>query len=478
VAERVHHGARTLRARIPRMPELNPDPSWLRDAQARAIRNLERSLKDNHTRAVIRMATGSGKTFAAANICERLIRHAHAKRILFLVDRGNLGKQTLKEFQGFEVPGSGRKFTELYNVQHLTHNHIDPVASVCISTIQRVYSMLRGDPDLAEDINEASSYELVPDRPVEVDYQPELPIDTFDVIIVDECHRSIYGVWRQVLEYFDAFLIGLTATPGKQTFGFFNKNLVMEYGFPEAVADGVNVDFDVFRLSTAISEAGSTIEAGYWTTENRRQRHDWERRALDELRDGHPAAAVNAYAAAGGLVLAATADEARDRLVDDWWEARQHGCDGLMLAARRSDVDDLNDRARARLAAAGALIGPALTVGGREYRRGDDIVTLHNDRRLGVLNGTRAHVVAVDREARCITARTNDGRDVQLPEDYLAAGHVAHGYASAPLHATASGNWTGQPRNATPLPTGSTPRRDDATTPHASCTSPPARCDG
>ncbi|MEX2619203.1 MAG: type I restriction-modification enzyme R subunit C-terminal domain-containing protein [Egibacteraceae bacterium] len=282
VAEHHHHGAGTLRARLPRMPLLEDAPSWLRDAQATAIRNLERSLKDNHARALIQMATGSGKTFAAANISERLIRHAHAKRILFLVDRGNLGEQTLKEFQGFEVPGSGRKFTELYNVQHLSHNHVDPVASVCIGTIQRVYSMLRGDPELAEDVDETSSYELVPDRPVEVDYQPALPVDTSDVIIVDECHRSIYGVWRQVLEYFDAFLIGLTATPGKQTFGFFNKNLVMEYGFPEAVADGVNVDFDVFRLSTAISEGGSTIEAGYWTTFRDRETRDERLEQVDE----------------------------------------------------------------------------------------------------------------------------------------------------------------------------------------------------
>jgi type I restriction enzyme R subunit len=195
------------------MPELDDDPSWLRDAQATAIRNLERSLKDNHARALIQMATGSGKTFAAANICERLIRHAQAKRILFLVDRGNLGEQTLKEFQGFEVPGSGRKFTEPYNVQHLSHNHIDPVASVCIGTIQRVYSMLRGEAELPEDLDEASSYELIPDRPVEVDYQPALPIDTFDVIIVDECHRSIYGVWRQVLETLPPSAVGLNGPP-------------------------------------------------------------------------------------------------------------------------------------------------------------------------------------------------------------------------------------------------------------------------
>lgn len=266
VEDHATHGGGSLRARIPSIPTLEHDRARQRDAQFEAIANLELSLKDNHPRALIQMATGSGKTFAAVNICERLIRHAHAKRILFLVDRGNLSRQTLKEFQGFEVPGSGRKFTELYNVQRLTHNKLDPVATVCIGTIQRVYSMLRGEAELPEGLDEESGFDLAPERPVEVDYQHALPIEAFDVVIIDECHRSIYGVWRQVLEYFDAFLIGLTATPGKQTFGFFNKNLVMEYGFQEAVADGVNVDFDVFRLSTAISEVGSTIEAGYWTT--------------------------------------------------------------------------------------------------------------------------------------------------------------------------------------------------------------------
>jgi type I restriction enzyme R subunit len=285
VSEWTHHRTGSLRARIPDLPPLDDDPPWLRGAQATAIRNLEESLKSNHSRALIQMATGSGKTFAAANICERLLDHkkgVRTNRILFLVDRANLGEQTLREFQGFDVPGSGRKFTELYNVQHLTHNRLDPVASVCIATIQRVYSMLRGEADLPEDLDEKSSFELTPERPVEVDYYPGLPIEAFDVIIVDECHRSIYGVWRQVLEYFDAFLIGLTATPGKQTFGFFNKNLVMEYGFPQAVADGVNVDFDVFRISTAISEAGATIESGYVTTFRDRETREERLETVDE----------------------------------------------------------------------------------------------------------------------------------------------------------------------------------------------------
>ena len=90
-----------------------------------------------------------------------------------------------------------------------------------------------------------------------VAYNPDLPIETFDVIVTDECHRSIYQLWRQVLEYFDAFLIGLTATPSKQTFGFFKQNLVMEYDHEQAVADGVNVDYDVYRIRTEITEQGS-----------------------------------------------------------------------------------------------------------------------------------------------------------------------------------------------------------------------------
>jgi len=272
----------SLRARLPSMPDLDDDPTWLRGAQAEEIRNLERSFKDNRPRALIQMATGSGKTFAAVNIAERLITLAGARRIVFLVDRANLGRQTLKEFQGFEVPGTGRKLSELYNVQHLTHNRLDPVASVCIGTIQRVYSMLRGEPDLDESADEATGFDVAPDRPVEVDYNPDLPIEAFDVVIVDECHRSIYGVWRQVLDYFDAFLVGLTATPGKQTFGFFHQNMVMEYGFPRAVADGVNVDFDVFRLSTAITESGSTIDAGYWTTFRDRETREERLARVDE----------------------------------------------------------------------------------------------------------------------------------------------------------------------------------------------------
>jgi type I restriction enzyme, R subunit len=272
--------APSLRGRLHQIPELDPVGLW--PAQATAIKNLEASLRDNRPRALIQMATGAGKTRTACNIAYRLIKHADAKRVLFLVDRANLGRQTQKEFQQFDTPDDGRKFTELYNVQHLASNKIDPVSRVCISTIQRLFSMLKGEQDLPADLDEQSALELGQTEPVPVEYNPRIPIEMFDFIIVDEAHRSIYNLWRQVLEYFDAFLIGLTATPNKQTFGFFNQNLVMEYTHEQAVADKVNVDFDVYRIRTEITEKGSKIDAGIVTGFRDRETREVRWRKVDD----------------------------------------------------------------------------------------------------------------------------------------------------------------------------------------------------
>jgi type I restriction enzyme R subunit len=229
------------------------------------------------------MATGAGKTYTACSFTYRLIKHAGAKRVLFLVDRANLGRQAMGEFQQFVAPDTGRKFTEVYNVQHLTSSNLDSVARVTICTIQRLYSILRGE-ELDEDIDEKSGYEIATadDRPKDVAYNPAVPLEAFDFIVVDECHRSIYGLWRQVLEYFDAFLVGLTATPSKQTIGFFNQNLVMEYNHERAVADGVNVGYEVYRIRTEVTEQGGKVEKGFYvdrrSKETRKVR--WER--LDE----------------------------------------------------------------------------------------------------------------------------------------------------------------------------------------------------
>jgi len=253
----------TLRARLRTMPRLDPEGLW--PAQARAIQNTERLLAENRPRVLIQMATGSGKTFAAANLALRLVKHAGANRVLFLVDRANLGKQTLKEFQGFTIPETRRKFTDEYVVQHLNSNSIDTTAGVVITTIQRLYSILRGEPDLDPELDETSPYDLAPPAPVPVEYNAAVPPEMFDVIVVDECHRSIYGLWRQVLDYFNGFIVGLTATPNKQAFGFFNQCLASEYTHEQAVADGVNVDFDVYRIRTEITDRGSTIDAGLVT---------------------------------------------------------------------------------------------------------------------------------------------------------------------------------------------------------------------
>jgi len=249
----------TLRGRLQHLPPL--EPRNLRACQLEGIRNLEESFALAHPRALIQMATGAGKTYTACSFAYRLIKHAGARRILFLVDRANLGRQAMKEFQQFVAPDTGRKFTEVYNVQHLTSNQLDSVARVTICTIQRLYSILRGE-ELDEDLDEKSGYELAAadDREREVAYNPRVPVETFDFIVTDECHRSIYGLWRQVLEYFDAFTVGLTATPSKQTIGFFNQNLVMEYNHERAVADGVNVGYEVYRIRTRVTEQGGTVE--------------------------------------------------------------------------------------------------------------------------------------------------------------------------------------------------------------------------
>ncbi len=252
----------TLRNNLKNMPELNT--AGLRDCQIEAIEGLEQSLANNQKRSLIHMATGAGKTFTACNFVYRLLKYAKAKRILFLVDRNNLGKQTKKEFDNFVLQDENRKFTEVYIAQQLQHNKIDKDAKVVITTIQRLYSMLCNEEDYDETNEEVSAYEIGSlGKPKEVNYNPQIPPEFFDFVIVDECHRSIYGDWQQVLEYFDAFTIGLTATPSEYTLGYFNKNVVSEYPLERSIIDKVNVDCEIFRIKTKIGEYGSKVEAGF-----------------------------------------------------------------------------------------------------------------------------------------------------------------------------------------------------------------------
>lgn len=262
----------SLRERLQHFPPL--EKGSLRACQFDAITRLEKSLSAGRPRALIQLATGAGKTYTACNFTYRLLKFAKAKRVLFLVDRNNLGRQTYKEFQNFRPSDDNRPFTDLYTVQHLQTNAINQDTEVVITTIQRLYSMLKGEAEFNEINEEMSAYEAPALSKVQVDYNPVIPPEFFDFIITDECHRSIYGLWRQVLEYFDSFLIGLTATPSKQTLGYFNQNLVAEYPYERSVADNVNVGYDIFRIKTAISDKGGKVESGYTIPKiDKRTRH-------------------------------------------------------------------------------------------------------------------------------------------------------------------------------------------------------------
>ncbi|WP_341685453.1 type I restriction-modification enzyme R subunit C-terminal domain-containing protein [Limnohabitans sp.] len=262
---------RTFLGRMQHMPELVTE--WgqgganyqLWPAQIKAVQNLEKSLAANKPKALIQMATGSGKTFTAISFIYRLIKFGGARRVLFLVDRGNLGRQTKKEFDQYASPYNSYKFGEEFIVQHLQGNQVDTSARVVICTIQRMFSLLKGKelPPEADEESTEGAESLFKD-PEPIGYNPAFPIELFDIVVTDEAHRSIYNLWRQVLEYYDAYLVGLTATPNKQTFGFFNQNLVMEYGHTQAVADGVNVNYDVYRIQTEVSEKGAKVEKGFW----------------------------------------------------------------------------------------------------------------------------------------------------------------------------------------------------------------------
>lgn len=249
----------SLRARLHLLPELEKE--GLRDCQINAIEKLEISFKENKPRALIQMATGSGKTFTAITFIYRLLRYAKGKRVLFLVDTKNLGEQAEQEFMTYTPNDYNKKFTESFPVQRLSSKYLSDDNLVYISTIQRMYSILKGE-DLDEDIEDINPNEYdYKGEPKEVVYNGKLPIEFFDFIVIDECHRSIYNLWKQVLEYFDAFLIGLTATPDKRTFGFFNENVVSEYSHEDAVADGVNVGFDTYLIETEITQMGSELKA-------------------------------------------------------------------------------------------------------------------------------------------------------------------------------------------------------------------------
>ena len=249
----------TIRNRMKQFPDF--DTTGFRKCQVEAISNLEKSFAANRPKALIQMATGAGKTFTAITAVYRLLKHTGVNRVLFLVDTKGLGEQAEREFLAYRPNDDNRSFSELYGVRRLKSSFIPSDVQVCISTIQRMYSILRG-----EEMDEATEEESIHETPAidrqapkEVVYNAKYPPEFFDVIIIDECHRSIYNVWKQVLEYFDAFQIGLTATPDKRTLAYFDQNIASEYSREQAIIDGVNVGEDIFLIETEVGKQGGTI---------------------------------------------------------------------------------------------------------------------------------------------------------------------------------------------------------------------------
>lgn len=275
---------KTLRARLHDIPALPTD--GLRDCQITAITNLETSFKENRPKALIQMATGSGKTFTAITAIYRLLKYAKAKRILFLVDTKNLGEQAEGEFKKYVPQDDNRLFPELYGVTRLSSSFIPADSEVYISTIQRLYSILKGtelDERDEQDNPEEKSWKQK--EPMPVVYNEKTPMEFFDFIVIDECHRSIYNLWKQVLDYFDAFQVGLTATPDNRTFGYFNRNLVCDYGYQRAVEDGVLVPYNVFEITTRITQEGVKLDMGEYVGKREKltRRQFWNTLDEDEV---------------------------------------------------------------------------------------------------------------------------------------------------------------------------------------------------
>lgn len=232
----------------------------LRECQFEAITNLEASFRIGHKKALMVLATGAGKTYTACMAAYRMLAHVGMKRVLFLVDRNNLGKQAEGEFGTFRLTQNGDAFNTIYGVSRLTNNEIPSDSNIIISTIQRLFAFLKGET-ISDDTDEESTAEELPE--VILPDNPQLPHDYFDMIIIDECHRSIYGNWKKVLDYFDtARLIGLTATPLPETLAFFNNNVVVNYTLEQSILDGVNVGHRVYSIKTEATTNGGAIRKG------------------------------------------------------------------------------------------------------------------------------------------------------------------------------------------------------------------------
>ena len=270
----------------------------LRDCQYRAETAFEKSLKDGAKKSLAILATGSGKTYLACLASYRLLNYTPAKRVLFLVDRNNLARQTENEFSTFDRTEGRQEMSSLYEIKRLRKD-ADIKADIVISTIQKLFAVLTGNPlpgdedEDAEDERNTEEEEKQDTGVMQLSGDLKLPPDYFQLIIVDECHRSIYGKWRAVLDYFSsAHVLGLTATPTPEAYAFFNNNIIENYTYEDSVVDGVNVPPRVYRIKTKVTEHGGVInpgtnvkevtrKTGAETTYVAHQRVDYQSTALD-----------------------------------------------------------------------------------------------------------------------------------------------------------------------------------------------------
>ena len=249
----------------------------LRDCQYRAETEFEKSIKNGKKKSLAILATGSGKTYLACLASYRLLNYTPARRILFLVDRNNLARQTESEFSTFDRTEGQQEMSSLYEIKRLKQDK-DIKADIVISTIQKLFAVLTGNPipsdtdEDAEDEKNTADEEKEDTKVIQLGDDLKLPPDYFQLIIVDECHRSIYGKWRAVLDYFSgAHVLGLTATPTPEAYAFFNNNIIEQYTYDDSVVDGVNVPPRVYRIKTEITEHGGRLQAGTRVKETARR---------------------------------------------------------------------------------------------------------------------------------------------------------------------------------------------------------------
>lgn len=235
----------------------------LRDCQYRAETEFENAIRQGKKRSLAVLATGSGKTYLACLASYRLLNYTHVRRVLFLADRNNLARQAISAFSTFNLTEGRQDMSSLYDIRQLRKNS-DIRADIVISTIQKLYAVLNGEQLQAEN-EDFEDEQRDTEETIQLGKSLTLPPDYFQFIIVDECHRSIYGKWRAVLEYFSgAHILGLTATPTPEAYAFFDKNIVEEYSFEDSlVSDSkINVNFAVYRIKTEITEHGGALREG------------------------------------------------------------------------------------------------------------------------------------------------------------------------------------------------------------------------